>query len=65
MAKRDTVSLDKASTGVILTGAKFVCTGCGKLKPASAFGLRKMGDNKIRNQPQCKTCRTVASKLSS
>jgi len=42
---------------VVLTGAHFECTKCGLLKPATEFGLRAMPDNKIRNQPQCISCR--------
>lgn len=53
MPKRDTV----ATETVVLTGAQFTCTGCGKTKNASEFGLRNMPDGKVRNQPQCKSCR--------
>jgi len=43
--------------GVVITNAKFKCTKCKKWKPAAEFGLRKMGDGKIRNQAQCTVCR--------
>jgi hypothetical protein len=43
---------------VVLTNAKFRCTNCKKWKPASHFGLRCMEDEIIRNQPQCKPCRS-------
>ena len=57
MANRDTVAYgDK----VILSGAKFRCTGCGKWKKGSEVGLRKMADGKIRNQAQCQSCRAGA-----
>ena len=34
-----------------------VCPKCGKKKPISEFGYRKMGDGTIRNQSWCKDCR--------
>ena len=38
-----------------------VCLKCRKVRPLSQFGLRKMGDGAIRNQPWCRTCRSGAS----
>ena len=35
-----------------------VCLKCHKTRPLSQFGLRKMADGAIRNQPWCKTCRS-------
>jgi ribosomal protein L44E len=35
-----------------------VCMKCHKTRPLSQFGLRKMADGAIRNQPWCKTCRS-------
>jgi len=50
---------------VVLAGALFKCTGpCGQTKPASEFGFRNMGDGTIRNQPQCGSCRSLASRWS-
>lgn len=43
---------------VVLTNAYFECTDCRKLKPGKHFGLRRMRNGEIRNQPQCKTCRS-------
>jgi hypothetical protein len=37
-----------------------VCLKCRKMRPLSQFGLRKMADGAIRNQPWCRTCRSVA-----
>ena len=47
---------------VILTSCKFRCTKCEKWKPAAEVGLRcvtnAIGDDIIRNQPQCVACRS-------
>ena len=54
-----TVEHTSADGRVVLTNAKFKCTGpCGKWKSAKAFGLRKMRDGTVRNQAQCKDCRS-------
>lgn len=37
------------------------CLRCGKVKPFSAFGLRRMDDGKIRDIPWCKPCRGARS----
>ncbi len=34
-----------------------MCLKCHKMRPLSQFGLRKMADGAIRNQPWCRTCR--------
>jgi len=47
---------------VALTNAQFQCTACGHLKPAENFGLRRMKDGIIRNQAQCKKCRSKYQK---
>ncbi len=38
-----------------------MCLKCRKMRPLSQFGLRKMADGAIRNQPWCRTCRSGAS----
>src|SRR5690349_20126722 len=38
-----------------------LCLKCKKVRPLSQFGLRKMTDGAIRNQPWCRTCRSDAS----
>ena len=43
--------------GVRLKGAYFLCTSCGRLRPASKFGLRMTEDGFVRNQAQCSSCR--------
>jgi hypothetical protein len=39
-----------------------MCLKCRSLKPLAQFGLRKMADGAIRNQPWCRTCRSGAGK---
>lgn len=34
-----------------------VCPKCGRKKPISEFGFRKMGNGQVRNQSWCKDCR--------
>jgi hypothetical protein len=38
-----------------------VCLKCHKTRPLSQFGLRRMADGAIRNQPWCRPCRSDAS----
>ena len=37
-----------------------MCIKCRSLKPLAQFGLRKMADGAIRNQPWCRSCRSGA-----
>ncbi len=37
-----------------------MCLKCHKMRPLSQFGLRKMADGAIRNQPWCRPCRSGA-----
>ena len=37
-----------------------MCLKCKTLKPLAQFGLRRMADGAIRNQPWCRTCRSGA-----
>jgi hypothetical protein len=37
-----------------------MCLKCHKMRPLSQFGLRKMADGAIRNQPWCRTCRSMS-----
>ena len=34
-----------------------MCLKCRRLRPLAQFGLRRMPDGAIRNQPWCRTCR--------
>ena len=38
-----------------------MCLKCHKMRPLSQFGLRKMADGAIRNQPWCKGCRAESA----
>jgi hypothetical protein len=38
-----------------------MCLKCHKMRPLAQFGLRRMADGAIRNQPWCRTCRSDAS----
>ncbi|HET6923579.1 MAG TPA: hypothetical protein VFI16_10575 [Anaeromyxobacteraceae bacterium] len=35
-----------------------VCLNCHRMKPLGQFGLRRMADGAIRNQPWCRPCRS-------
>ena len=35
-----------------------MCLKCHKMKPLGQFGLRRMADGAIRNQPWCRPCRS-------
>jgi len=36
-----------------------MCLKCKTLKPLAQYGLRKMADGAIRNQPWCRACRSA------
>ncbi len=56
--RRRALVYDAEGNEVFIT---LVCLKCQKIRPLSQFGLRKMADGSIRNQPWCRTCRTGAS----
>jgi hypothetical protein len=37
-----------------------MCLKCHQMRPLSQFGLRKMADGAIRNQPWCRPCRSAS-----
>ena len=37
-----------------------MCLKCHRMRPLSQFGLRKMADGAIRNQPWCRPCRSAS-----
>ncbi len=38
-----------------------MCLKCRKMRPLAQFGLRRMADGAIRNQPWCRPCRSGSS----
>jgi len=38
-----------------------MCLKCRQVRPLAQFGLRKMPDGAIRNQPWCRSCRGAAT----
>ena len=55
--KRRSAVFDADGNEVLIT---LTCQKCRKMKPLAQFGLRKMADGAIRNQPWCRTCRGAA-----
>jgi hypothetical protein len=56
--RRRALVYDAEGNEVFIT---LVCLKCQKIRPLSQFGLRKMADGAIRNQPWCRSCRAGAS----
>ena len=55
--RRKTAVYDHEGQEVLIT---LMCLKCRQIKPLMQFGLRKMADGAIRNQPWCRTCRSGA-----
>jgi hypothetical protein len=55
--RRKTAIYDADGTEVLIT---LMCLKCKSMKPLAQFGLRRMPDGAIRNQPWCRTCRGAA-----
>lgn len=55
--KRKSAVYDHEGHEVLIT---LMCLKCRQIKPLTQFGLRKMADGAIRNQPWCRTCRSGA-----
>jgi hypothetical protein len=55
--RRKSVVFDADGNEVLIT---MMCLKCRQMKPLAMFGLRKMADGAIRNQPWCRTCRSGA-----
>ncbi len=53
--KRKSAVYDADGNEVLIT---MMCLKCRSMKPLTMFGLRKMADGAIRNQPWCRTCRS-------
>lgn len=56
--RRKSAVYDADGNEVLIT---MMCLKCRSMKPLVMFGLRKMADGAIRNQPWCRTCRSGAS----
>jgi hypothetical protein len=54
--RRRSAVYDADGNEVLIT---LICLKCQKIRPLSQFGLRKMADGSIRNQPWCRTCRSA------
>ena len=55
--RRRSAVYDADGNEVLIT---MMCLKCRTMKPLGMFGLRKMADGAIRNQPWCRTCRSGA-----
>src|SRR4051812_47841470 len=55
--KRKSAVYDHEGHEVLIT---LMCLKCRSIKPLAQFGLRKMADGAIRNQPWCRPCRSGA-----
>lgn len=56
--RRKSAVYDADGNEVLIT---MMCLKCRSMKPLVMFGLRKMADGAIRNQPWCRGCRSGAS----
>jgi hypothetical protein len=56
--RRRSAVYDAEGNEVFIT---LMCLKCHRMRPLSQFGLRRMSDGAIRNQPWCRTCRSDAS----
>lgn len=56
--RRKSAVYDADGNEVLIT---MKCLKCDSMRPLAMFGLRKMADGSIRNQPWCRTCRSNAS----
>jgi hypothetical protein len=52
--KRKSAVYDAEGNEVLIS---LMCLKCKTVKPLAQFGLRKMADGAIRNQPWCRSCR--------
>ena len=55
--RRKSAVYDADGNEVLIT---MMCLKCRAMKPLAMFGLRKMADGAIRNQPWCRPCRSGA-----
>src|SRR5262244_1674587 len=55
--RRKTAVYDANGQEVLIT---LMCLKCHKVKPLTQFGLRRMADGAVRNQPWCRSCRSLS-----
>jgi hypothetical protein len=55
--RRRSAVYDAEGNEVFIT---LMCLKCHKMRPLAQFGLRRMADGAVRNQPWCRTCRSAA-----
>jgi hypothetical protein len=55
--RRKSAVYDADGHEVLIT---LMCLKCHQMRPLSMFGLRRMADGSIRNQPWCRGCRSGA-----
>jgi hypothetical protein len=53
--RRKSAIFDSDGNEVLIT---LMCLKCRNIRPLAKFGLRKMADGAIRNQPWCQSCRS-------
>jgi hypothetical protein len=56
--RRASAVFDADGHEVLIT---LMCLKCRQVRPLAQFGLRKMPDGAIRNQPWCRSCRGAAT----
>ena len=56
--RRRNAVYDAEGREVLIT---LMCLKCRQIKPLAQFGLRKMADGAVRNQPWCRACRSIAA----
>jgi hypothetical protein len=56
--RRPSSIFDTDGNEVLIT---LMCLKCHHIRPLAQFGLRRMPDGAIRNQPWCRTCRGAAT----
>ncbi len=56
--RRATTIFDGDGNEVLIT---LMCLKCHNIRPLAQFGLRRMPDGAIRNQPWCRPCRGAAT----
>ncbi len=56
--RRPVAIFDAEGNEVLIT---LMCLKCHQIRPLAQFGLRRMPDGAIRNQPWCRSCRGAAT----